>query len=133
MTFKVFQNLEKGCTQTRQSNNAETINHLKLCDHLQRSNFVSYFKSSQTRRKQEEPEPEKDVDFFVDDVEREDANAVKLLNASGGSKLVKSALGDLGTGGYNGVHRKDKRGTFGKTRAMGSVLWSFSISVMAKT
>ena len=63
--------------------------------------MVTYSKSSgrQTRRKREEPEPEKDVDFFVDNVERENANAVKLLNASRGSKLVKSALGDLGSGG----------------------------------
>ena len=43
----------------------------------------------------DKPEPEEDVNLLVDDVEGQNANAVKLLNASGGSELVKSALGDL--------------------------------------
>ena len=45
--------------------------------------------------KDDEPEPKEDVNLLVDDVEGQNANAVKLLNASGGSELVKSALGDL--------------------------------------
>ena len=44
----------------------------------------------------DEPEPEKDVDFLVDDVEGEDAEAVELLHRSGRTKLVECALGHLG-------------------------------------
>ena len=53
----------------------------------------------------DEPEPEEDVDLLVDDVEREDAEAVELLD------LV----------------------TLGKTLDMGSVRSSSAISVMAMT
>lgn len=43
----------------------------------------------------DEPEPEKDVNLFVDDVERENAQAVDVLNRARGSVLVKGALGQL--------------------------------------
>ena len=39
------------------------------------------------------PEPEKDVNLFIEDVEREDAKSVMLLQLSRTTKLVKSALG----------------------------------------
>ena len=43
----------------------------------------------------DEPEPEEDVDLLVDDVEREDAETVKLLHRPGRTKLVECALGHL--------------------------------------
>ena len=43
----------------------------------------------------DEPEPEEDIDLLVDDVEREDAESVKLLHRPGRTKLVECALGHL--------------------------------------
>ena len=43
----------------------------------------------------QEPEPQKDVDLFVDDVEREDAEAVVLHHGTGRAVLVKRALRHL--------------------------------------
>ena len=40
----------------------------------------------------EHPEPEEDVDLLVEDVDRQDAERVVLLQLPGGAKLVKSAL-----------------------------------------
>jgi hypothetical protein len=54
-------------------------NHLDACDDGQN----------------DEPEPEEDIDLLVDDVEREDAETVELLDGAGGAELVKGALGDL--------------------------------------
>ena len=45
---------------------------------------------------EDEPEPEEDVDLLVDDVEREDAETVELLDGSRGSELVEGAFGHLG-------------------------------------
>ena len=41
----------------------------------------------------EHPEPEEDVDLLVEDVEREDAEGVMLLQLARGPELVESALG----------------------------------------
>lgn len=41
----------------------------------------------------EEPEPEEDVNLFVDDVERQDAEGVVLLHLARRAELVESALG----------------------------------------
>jgi hypothetical protein len=41
----------------------------------------------------EHPEPEEDVDLLVEDVEREDAQRVVLLQLTRGPELVESALG----------------------------------------
>ena len=51
----------------------------------------------------DEPEPEKDVDLLVDDVEGEDAEAVVLLHGAGGAELVERALGHLGEHPGGGV------------------------------
>ena len=40
----------------------------------------------------EHPEPEEDVDLLIEDVDRQDAERVVLLQLPGGAKLVKSAL-----------------------------------------
>jgi hypothetical protein len=40
-----------------------------------------------------EPEPKEEVDLLVDDVEREDAEAVELLLASGCANAVEGAAG----------------------------------------
>ena len=40
----------------------------------------------------DEPEPEEDVDFLVDDVEREDTQTIVALHSSRGSELVEAAL-----------------------------------------
>ena len=45
--------------------------------------------------KDDEPEPEEDVDLLIDDVKWEDTEPVKLLDSSRRTKLVKSALGHL--------------------------------------
>ena len=41
----------------------------------------------------QEPEPQKDVDLFVDNVERQDAKSVVLLHLTRRSELAESALG----------------------------------------
>ena len=43
----------------------------------------------------DEPEPEEDVDLLVDDVQRQDTESVMSLSGAAGTKLVKTALGDL--------------------------------------
>ena len=43
----------------------------------------------------DEPEPEEDVDLLVDNVQRQDAQRVKLLHGSGRTELVELALGHL--------------------------------------
>ena len=45
---------------------------------------------------EDEPEPQEDVDLLVDDVERQDAEAVVFVDGARGSVLVKCALGHLG-------------------------------------
>ena len=44
---------------------------------------------------EDEPEPEEDVDLLVDDVQRKDTKPVMSLGGAAGTKLVKTALGDL--------------------------------------
>ena len=46
--------------------------------------------------KDDEPEPEHDVDLLVDDVKGKDAHGVLSLNRAGGTILVEGALGDPG-------------------------------------
>ena len=41
------------------------------------------------------PEPEEDVDFLVDNVQRQHAQRVELLHCSRGTKLVELTLGHL--------------------------------------
>ena len=40
--------------------------------------------------------PDEDVDLFIDDVERENAKTIFLLNCTGGTILEEGALGYLG-------------------------------------
>ena len=47
-------------------------------------------------RQQDEPEPEEHVNLLVDDVQREDAQAVDFLNCTGRTKFVERAFGHLG-------------------------------------
>ena len=42
--------------------------------------------------KDEHPEPEEDVDLFIEDVDRQDAERVVLLQLPRGAKFVESAL-----------------------------------------
>ena len=51
----------------------------------------------------DEPEPERDVDLLVDDVQSEDTQSVQLLDGSRGSVLVESALGHPGENLHHGV------------------------------
>ena len=51
----------------------------------------------------DEPEPEKDEDLLVDDVEGEDAEAVVPGDGAGGPVLVEGALGHLGEHHVHGV------------------------------
>ncbi len=44
----------------------------------------------------DQPEPDEDVDLLVDDVERENAEAVFLLDGAGGTVVVEGTLGHLG-------------------------------------
>ena len=44
--------------------------------------------------KDDEPEPEHDVDLLVDYVQGQDAHGVVPLNCSGGTIFVEGALGD---------------------------------------
>ena len=50
-----------------------------------------------------EPKPEEDVDFLVQDVERQNAQAVELLQRSGRTELVEGAPGQLGKQSRHGV------------------------------
>jgi len=45
--------------------------------------------------KHNRPEPQEDVDFFVDDVERENAKSVLVFDGAGRSVLVERALRHL--------------------------------------
>ena len=42
-----------------------------------------------------EPEPKKDVDFLINNVQRKDAETVEALDCSGWTKLVKCAFCDF--------------------------------------
>ena len=55
---------------------------------------MSYYtyKEATNNSQEDEPEPEEDVDLLVDDVERENAEPVKLLHRPGRTKLVECAL-----------------------------------------
>ena len=44
----------------------------------------------------DQPEPDEDVDLLVDDVQRENAEAVFLFDGSGGTVVVEGTLGNLG-------------------------------------
>ena len=46
-----------------------------------------------------EPEPQEDVDLLVDDVDGEDAEAVKHLDSPSGTEPLEGAFGHLGKGG----------------------------------
>ena len=48
-------------------------------------------------RDDDEPEPEEDVDLLVDDVQRQHAQRVELLDRTGGTELVELTLGHLHT------------------------------------
>ena len=58
----------------------------------------------------DQPEPDEDVDLLVDDVEGQDAEAVFLLDGTGGTVVVEGALGHLrehlghGIGPVLGLH-----------------------------
>ena len=47
------------------------------------------------KKEYEEPEPDANVNLVIDHVDRQDAEPVKLLDCSGGTKVVEGALGDL--------------------------------------
>ena len=51
----------------------------------------------------DQPEPDEDVDLLVDDVERENAEAVFLLDGAGGTVVVEGTLGHLGEDLGHGV------------------------------
>ncbi|KAJ4427813.1 hypothetical protein ANN_25497 [Periplaneta americana] len=59
---------------------------------------------AQHRGQDHEPEPQEDVRLFVDDVERQDAQRVVLLDGAGGAVLVEGALGDAREHEHHGVH-----------------------------
>ena len=44
----------------------------------------------------DEPEPEKDVDFFIDNIQRKDAETVEALNCSRWTEFVKCTFCDFG-------------------------------------
>jgi len=47
--------------------------------------------------KQDEPEPQEDVDLFIDNVQRQNTESIVLLNCARDTVLVESALGHLET------------------------------------
>ena len=47
------------------------------------------------KKEYEEPEPDANVNLVIDHVDRQDAEPVKLLDCSRGTKVVEGALGDL--------------------------------------
>jgi hypothetical protein len=51
----------------------------------------------------DQPEPDEDVDLLVDDVEREHAEAILLLDSAGGTVVVEGTLGHLGEDLGHGV------------------------------
>lgn len=58
----------------------------------------------QQPRQDHEPEPDEDVRLLVDDVERQQAQRVVLLDRAGRTVLVEDALGDAGEHVHHGVH-----------------------------
>ncbi len=69
----------------------------------------------------DKPEPEEDIDLLVNDVEGEDAEAIKLLNSPRRTELVEGALGDLGEDGSHWVPPVFW-GEFGHGKDLGPVL-----------
>lgn len=60
-------------------------------------------KSGEQSRQNDVPEPEKNVRFFVDDVQRKDAERVVGLNRSGSTEFLKSALGHARKDVHHGI------------------------------
>ena len=73
--------------------------------------------------KEDEPEPESDVNLLVDDVEGKNAEAVFPLDSSRRTELVESTFCDLGEMKIV-MNLCLFNVTFGKTAAMGSYLSS---------
>jgi len=53
---------------------------------------------------QNEPEPQEKVDFFIDDVQRQDTQSIKPLHCSTRTELVESAFGHLWKNAGHGIH-----------------------------
>ena len=57
--------------------------------------FSSSYLNCSNKGESNKPEPQEDVDFLVDDVQRENTETIKSLNCSRWTKFVKDAFGDL--------------------------------------
>jgi len=58
---------------------------------LRRQSNYQYDKSKEA--KNEKPEPDEDVNLFVDNVKRQNAESIMLLDVAGSAELVERALG----------------------------------------
>jgi len=67
---------EQNFPQTRNEDGNKTVDNLKTGDDAD----------------DDEPKPEENVDFFIDDVERQDAETVEFLHSSGGTEFVEGAF-----------------------------------------
>ena len=63
----------------------------------------------------DEPKPEEDIDFLVDDVERKNAEAINSLNGTRGTIFVECAFGHLKNKHQNLSLSISPVNTFGKT------------------
>ena len=71
---------EKHFSKSGRHQDNESVNHLHSRDHCQN----------------DEPKPEENVDFLVDDVQGEDAESVESLNSTRRTELVEGAFSHLG-------------------------------------
>ena len=78
---------EQNFPQTRNEDGNKTVDNLKTGDDAD----------------DDEPKPEENVDFFIDDVERQDAETVEFLHSSGGTEFVEGAFGNFGEHSGHGI------------------------------
>ena len=59
-------------------------------------NHLTSFMNARVTSLMDDPLPDEDVDLFVDNIEWENAEAILLLNRTGGTIVVERTLGYLG-------------------------------------
>ena len=79
---------EKHFSKSGRHQDNESVNHLHSRDHCQN----------------DEPKPEENVDFLVDDVQRQDTQPIELLNGTRRTKFVESTFGHFGKNASHGIH-----------------------------
>ena len=79
---------QKHFSESRRHQDNESVNHLH----------------SRYHRQNDEPKPEENVDFLVDDVQRQDTQPIELLHGTRGTEFVESTFGHFGEDASHGIH-----------------------------